>query len=102
LNTANSPDELGLTDLATRLRHERLLTVPATELALRHVGRAVPNAVLLGGFAAMTGMVSLGSVVHAIGERFTPPVAERNAAAAAEAFEYVAAETRERTDAAPD
>jgi len=102
LNTAADPDDLGLADLATRLRPERLVTVPATELALRHVGRAVPNAVLLGGFAAMTEMVSLDSVVAAIGERFSPRVAERNAAAAAEAFEYVVAETWERTGAAPD
>ena len=102
LNTASSPDELGLGPLADRLRHERLLSVPATELALRHLGRPVPNAVLLGGFAAMTKMVSLGAVTTAITERFSPKVAEANAAAAAEAFEYVIAETTERADAAPD
>jgi len=102
LNTATSADDLGLGDLAGRLRHERLLTVPATELALRHVGRPVPNAVMLGGFAAMTGVVSLDSVVAAFAGRFGAEVAGRNAAAATEAFEYVVAETRERTHAAPD
>ena len=34
---------------------ERLLTVPATELAREHLGRPMPNAVLLGGFAALSG-----------------------------------------------
>ena len=35
----------------------RVVAVPATELALRHVGRPVPNAALLGAFAALTGVV---------------------------------------------
>ena len=34
-------------------------TVPATEIALQHVGRPLPNAALLGGFAALTGQISL-------------------------------------------
>ena len=32
-------------------------TVPATELAREHLGRPLPNAALLGGFAALTGLV---------------------------------------------
>jgi len=43
-----------------------VLTVPASELALTHLGRPVPSAALLGGFAAMTGLVALGSVTAAI------------------------------------
>ena len=53
-----------------RFRPERLLTVPATELAREHLGRPLPNAALLGGFAALTGVVSLDSVAAAIRERF--------------------------------
>ncbi|HJV59534.1 MAG TPA: 2-oxoacid:acceptor oxidoreductase family protein, partial [Albitalea sp.] len=44
INTAKSFDQLGLGDFAKGFRPERLLTVPATELALKHVGRPVPNA----------------------------------------------------------
>jgi pyruvate ferredoxin oxidoreductase gamma subunit len=33
----------------------RVIAVPATELAIRHVGRPVPGAALLGAFAAATG-----------------------------------------------
>ena len=51
-------------------RRERLLTVPATELAREHLGRPLPNAALLGGFAALSGLVSLDSVAAAIRERF--------------------------------
>lgn len=90
INSARPLGELGLADLVTSLGSDRLLTVPATELALEHTGRPVPNAVLLGGFAAQTGAVSLDAVVRAIGERFSGPVAAGNVAAAREAYRMVA------------
>jgi pyruvate ferredoxin oxidoreductase gamma subunit len=71
------------------------LTVPATELALRHLGRPVPNAALLGGFAAATGRLRLESVLAAIRERFPARVAAGNVAAAREAYEIVHAEQSE-------
>ncbi len=89
VNTSHTVEELGLEDLVARFRRERLLTVPASEIALRHVGRNVPNTVLLAAFAVATGVVSLDAVVAAIRQRFEPEVAERNARAAAEAGDYV-------------
>jgi len=86
MNSARSLAELGLTDITDRLGPTTAMTVPATELAQRHLGRPVPNAALLGGFAAVSGMVSLDSVVAAIRERFSDAVADGNAAAAREAF----------------
>lgn len=68
---------------------DRLITVPATEIAMEHLGRPVPNAVLLGAFAALTKIVTLKSVQDAIGERFSPKLAAGNSAAAAAAFQYV-------------
>jgi pyruvate ferredoxin oxidoreductase gamma subunit len=65
--------------------------VPATELAVRHVGRPVPNAALLGGLCAVTGMLALGSVEAAIRQKFKAEVAERNIAAAREAHQMVLA-----------
>ena len=59
INTARSFDELGLGEFVQRFRRQRLLTVPATELAREHLGRPLPNAVLLGGFAALSGLISL-------------------------------------------
>ena len=72
-------------------RGDHLITVPATEVAQRQVGRPLPNAALLGGFAALTAQVSIGAVTTAIRERFRkdPGVAERNVAAAAELYQYV-------------
>ena len=86
INTTRSFEELGLGEFATGFRPERLCTVPATEFALKHVGRPLPNAALLGGFAAIDGQISLESVGAAIREKFPAKVAEANIAAAAEAF----------------
>jgi pyruvate ferredoxin oxidoreductase gamma subunit len=61
-------------------------------LAQAHVGRPVPNAALLGGFAALTGLLSLGSVEAAIRDRFPARIADGNVAAAAEAYELVGSE----------
>jgi pyruvate ferredoxin oxidoreductase gamma subunit len=92
INSGRGLDELGLDELRERHRDERLLTVPATELAREHLGRPVPNLVLLGGFAAQTGVVSPGSVAEAIRGKYTGKVAEGNVTAAEAAFEFVRAE----------
>jgi pyruvate ferredoxin oxidoreductase gamma subunit len=102
INSERSFGELGLEEIAQNFRAERLLTVPATEIALRHLGRPLPNAVLLGGFAALSGLITLEAVSHAIHEKFPGKIAEKNVAAAAEAFDYVARERTElTTPAAP-
>jgi pyruvate ferredoxin oxidoreductase gamma subunit len=91
INSTRSLEELGLAEFAQRFRHARLYTLPATEIAMKHVGRAVPNAALLGGFAAASGQVKLGSVAAAIRAKFSGKVAEGNVAAATEAHALVAA-----------
>ena len=87
LNSTRSHDQLGLTGLAKGARSFRVISLPATEIALKHVGRPVPNAALLGGFAAVTELIALASVIAAIREKFPRPIAEKNIAAAKEAFE---------------
>jgi len=99
INTGRTFEDLGLEEFAAGFRPERLATVPATELALAHVGRPVPNAALLGGFAAMARQISLASVSAAIREKFPAKLAEANVAAATEAFEFVTRQLRE-TDSA--
>ena len=99
INTSRSFEELGLEDFAAGFRAERLRTVPATEFALKHVGRPLPNAALLGGFAAVTQQISLESVDAAIREKFPTKVAEANVAAAAEAFAFVTQQMREAASA---
>jgi len=87
INTNRSFAELGIGEFVGSFRPERLCTVPATELAMRHVGRPVPNAALLGGFAAISGLISLAAVVAAIREKFSGAIADGNAAAATAAYE---------------
>ena len=90
VNSMRTLDELGLGSLRVRFRLDHLMTVPATEVAQRQVGRPLPNAVLLGAFAALTAQVTVGAVGTAIRERFRkdPAVAERNVAGVAEIFQY--------------
>lgn len=95
INSKKTFPELGLADIEARFRHERLTTVPATEMALKHLGRPLPNAVLLGGFAALSGLITLDAVAHAIRDKFAGRVAEGNIAAAAEAFAYIQHELEE-------
>jgi pyruvate ferredoxin oxidoreductase gamma subunit len=95
LNSSREWADLGLTGEVDRLSRRHLLIVPATSLALTHVGRPVPNAALLGGFAAMTGLVSLESVEAAIRSRFGSTVADGNVAAARAAFAHIQAELAE-------
>jgi len=95
INSKRSFDELGLGDIAQRFRRERLITLPATEIALKHVGRPMPNTVLLGGFAALSGLITLDAVAHAIRERFAGKVAQDNVAAAMAAFDNVTCRIRE-------
>ncbi|MHB1595149.1 MAG: 2-oxoacid:acceptor oxidoreductase family protein [Streptosporangiaceae bacterium] len=94
INSARGIDELNIGDFTSDLPPGAALTVPATDLAVQHLGRPVPSAVLLGGLAALTGIVSLESVITAIQNRFAaqPRVASGNATAARAAFDYVRTE----------
>jgi pyruvate ferredoxin oxidoreductase gamma subunit len=89
VNSTRDFGELGLDEFVQGFRPDRLLVVPASALAMTHLGRPLPGAALLGGFAALTWAVSLDSVLAAISERFSGPVAEGNAKAARAAFDFV-------------
>ena len=89
VNTNKSFAELHLGETVNRLPKGHAVIVPATELALKHVGRPVPNAALLGAFAAMTELVHIDSVKRAIEEAFPGKVGAANIGAAVEAYEFV-------------
>ena len=82
LNSTRTSSELGIGDLP-------VICVPASDLAREHLGRPLPNAALLGAFAAVTGVVTLDSVSGAIRQRFATKPAEANVAAAEAAFALV-------------
>lgn len=89
INSSRDIAELGLAEWAIERNHYTLVVVPATEMALKNVGRAVPNVPLLAAFAAMTKAVSLESIVNAIADKFPLKIAAGNVAAAREAFALV-------------
>jgi len=85
INTSRSVRELGLGELLERHTHNRVLTLPAGELARARLGRPIPNAALLGALVALTGLVSLSSLERAIRERFSGSAGEANVLAARDA-----------------
>ncbi len=89
INSSQSVEALGLEDLAGRLPAGHVLTVPATRYALEKIGRPLPGAGMLAGFAAMTGMMKLESVQAAYNEKFSGRVAQANAEVAALAYESI-------------
>lgn len=93
VNSNRSLSDLHLDEIVAKLPRGHALTVPASELALKHVGRPVPNAALLGAFAGLTRVVQLKSVLEAIREEFPGKTGEANVAAATEAHAAVAART---------
>ena len=89
VNTSRSFDELGLGEFFGEFHRDRLVTCPATEFALEELGRPLPNAALLGGFAALTREITLDAIDTAVRERFAGVVGERNATAATAAYRFV-------------
>lgn len=81
VNSTRRPDELALPS-----RPVRTVTVPASDLARARLGKPLPNTVLLGALAGLTGMVALAALQQAIRARFHGSAAEQNAALAEDGF----------------
>lgn len=95
INSTRTLEELGIAEFAATFPDGHVRCVPATEVALKYVGKPLPNAALLGAFAAMTGTLHLESVVTAIEDRFAGKVAAANASAARACFEEVRSQMKE-------
>jgi pyruvate ferredoxin oxidoreductase gamma subunit len=83
INAPQCPEDLQLKTTAT------VETIPATEIALKIVGRPIPNAIMIGAFCAITGLVSMEAVQRAIREKFPGKVGENNVAALERAHEII-------------
>ena len=84
INTPKSPDELGLDG------NFRVRTINATVIAKEIIGRPIVNTTMMGAFAAVTGEVSLNSVIDVVKERFSGEVGEKNARAIRRAYDLMA------------
>ena len=100
INSTRTFDELGIGDFVRQFPADHLCTVPASELAMKHVGRPLPNAALLGGFAAISGQISFDAVAKAIREKFPGAVGESNVSAARAAYASVLAAKNKKVEAA--
>ena len=86
INSTRSFEELGISAFVGRFPPHHVCDLGATELAMKHIGRPLPNAALLGGFAAVSGQIKMESVARAFMERFPGDIGKANVAAAHEAF----------------
>ncbi len=89
LNSERDFDELGMDEFIAGFRPERVRTMPATKIAREHLGRPLPNSVLLGGFAGLCDVIELDAVTQALRDRFPGKLGDMNTAAASAAFEFV-------------
>ena len=99
INSSHTIDELGLADLAARLPAGHFQLLPATQFAMAQLGRPLPGAAMIAGFAALTELISLAAVQAAYRERFSGKVAEANAEVARLAYEHVSASLKESAHA---
>ncbi|MEW7975066.1 MAG: 2-oxoacid:acceptor oxidoreductase family protein [Candidatus Thiodiazotropha endolucinida] len=86
INTGKTIEELGIENAVEHLPDGHVCTVPATDIALTHVKRPVPNAVLLGALSAVTGVIKIDSVIEAIETKFPGKVGQANITAAKVAY----------------
>lgn len=95
LNTNRSFEALGLKDFLSDRPAERLCTLPATEIGLKHIGRPIPNVSLLAGFSALSGLIRLESVIQAVTKKLSGKMMDGNIAAATEAYNLTRARMQE-------
>jgi 2-oxoacid:acceptor oxidoreductase gamma subunit (pyruvate/2-ketoisovalerate family) len=71
-----------------KLGFSKVYHVDGTHVALKNIGRGIPNGAMLGALAR-TGIVSIDSVEKAIDDSFGPKAGPKNKAAAREAYENI-------------
>lgn len=70
----------------------KILTVPATVIAMNILGRPITNTAMLAGVARATRVVKLESIEKVVNERFSQKIAEKNIAVIKRAYEEARSE----------
>jgi len=83
VDTEKSPEEVGL---KTR---SRILTIPASRIAMEILGRPIQNTTLMGAFAGATGLISLEAIKRSVMERFPGELGKKNVMAVEKAYELM-------------
>lgn len=83
INTARKESEIK----AKLKTSAEIKTLDITSIALEIIGKPFVNTAMLGAFVAVTGKVSLDSVIDAVRERFPEKIAEKNIEAIRKVYE---------------
>lgn len=83
INSPDPPEEFGIPD------EYRVITVPATELALEIIEKPIVNTIMVGAFSAATGEIRLEALEKSIRERYPGELAEKEIKAMREAYDRV-------------
>jgi len=68
---------------------QKIFIVPATDIAMKTIGRPLANTALLGAFAAATGEFGLEDLSKAVKHRFTGKAQEANLEAVKQGFDFI-------------
>lgn len=68
---------------------QKILVVPANDIAVKAIGRPLGNTALIGAFAAATGELKLDTVLEAIKKRFSGKALEGNIEAVKQGFAFI-------------
>ncbi|MDD5729710.1 MAG: 2-oxoacid:acceptor oxidoreductase family protein [Candidatus Omnitrophica bacterium] len=68
---------------------QKVFVVPASEIALKTIGRPLGNTALLGAYAAATGEIEVETLIEAVKQRFSGKALEGNIAAIKQGAEFI-------------
>ena len=83
VNTGEEPSRM---KEKLKIANGTVWTIPATEIAIKILGRPITNTAMLGAVARATNIVSMESIEKAVKERFSAQLAEKNIEVIKEAF----------------
>lgn len=81
INSEHTASELKLDTTA------RVVTFPATQIALETLGRPIMNTAIMGAFSGISGAISFEAIERSIRHRFPGELGEKNVEAARKAYE---------------
>lgn len=91
VNTSRDPQEIR--KKLNALPTQKVFTIDATKIALEHIGRALPNAPMLGAVCKVTGLVTLEHLLEDIrksfGKKFSQKIIDGNLEATRRGYEEV-------------
>ncbi len=68
---------------------QKVFVVPATDIAIKAIGRPLGNTALIGAFAAATGQLDLDTLIQVVKKRFSGKAQDGNIEAIKQGYEYI-------------